>query len=157
MRPCGCSAAPEAGEVSPRCDAGDRVCIPERWLRHDGGMADVIVVGGGIIGRTAAVRLRQAGADVVVWSPDEPGATVSSVAAAVWYPTRTDYDPRVLTWAGDTYDEFTRQAADGVPGVLLRPTRNLEFTGADTMPWWTPAAGAVEIAAAGPPYPPGPR
>jgi D-amino-acid oxidase len=115
-------------------------------------MADVVVVGGGIIGLTAAVRLREAGADVVVWSADDPGMTVSSVAAAVWYPTRTDYDPRVLTWAGDTYDEFTRQAADGVAGVLLRPTRNLEFETGDTMPWWTPAAGAVEIAAAAPPY-----
>jgi D-amino-acid oxidase len=115
-------------------------------------MADVIVVGGGIIGLTAAVRLRAAGADVRVWSPDEPSRTVSSVAAAVWYPTRTDFDPRVLTWAKDAYDEFTRQAARGVPGVLLRPTRNLEADTGGTMPWWTPAAGAVEIVPGAAPY-----
>jgi D-amino-acid oxidase len=106
-------------------------------------MADVIVVGGGIIGLTAAVRLGEAGADVEVWSPVDPVETVSAIAAAVWYPTRTDYDPRVLRWAGDTYDEFTRQAAAGVPGIVLRPTRNLgETTG---MPWWAGAAGEVSV------------
>ena len=107
-------------------------------------MADVIVVGGGIIGLTAAIRLDEAGADVRVWSAAGPLDTVSAVAAAVWYPTRTDYDPRVLSWAGGTYHEFTRQAADGVPGVLLRATRNL---GAEPQtPWWAPAAGEVTVA-----------
>jgi D-amino-acid oxidase len=107
------------------------------------GMADVIVVGGGIIGLTAAVRLRAAGADVVVWSPVDPLDTVSAVAAAVWYPTRTDYDPRVLRWAAASYLEFTRQAAAGVPGIGLLPTRNLgEPPGT---PWWAPAAGDVSV------------
>jgi D-amino-acid oxidase len=104
-------------------------------------VADVIVVGGGIIGLTAAVRLGAAGADVQVWSPVDPLDTVSAVAAAVWYPAHTDYDPRVLRWARDSYDEFLRQAAAGVPGVLLRPTRNL---GAATeMPWWAPAGASL--------------
>jgi len=108
-----------------------------------GGMADVIVVGGGIIGLTAAIRLGEAGAEVAVWSPVDPLDTVSAVAAAVWYPTHTDYDPRVLRWAGAAYAEFTRQAADGVPGVLLRATRNLGQ--ATEMPWWAPAAGDVSL------------
>jgi D-amino-acid oxidase len=113
-------------------------------------MADVIVVGGGIIGLTAAVRLTGAGADVEVWSPVGPEETVSSIAAAVWYPTHTDYDPRVLAWGRATYDEFTRQAADGVPGVLLRRTRNLELTTGDELPWWAPAD--VRIGPAAAPY-----
>jgi D-amino-acid oxidase len=112
-------------------------------MRDDDGMADVIVVGGGIIGLTAAVRLGEAGVDVAVWSSADPLDTVSAVAAAAWYPTRTDYDPRVLRWAGAAYDEFTRQAADGVPGILLRPTRNLGH--ATEMPWWAPAAGEVSL------------
>jgi D-amino-acid oxidase len=104
---------------------------------------DVIVVGGGIIALTAAVRLGEAGARVQVWSPVDPLDTVSAVAAAVWYPSHVDYQPRILAWAGRAYDEFTRQAAAGVPGVLLRPTRNLgEPAG---MPWWAPAAGDVSV------------
>jgi D-amino-acid oxidase len=106
-------------------------------------VTDVVVVGGGIIGLTAAIRLAEAGADVTVWSPVDPLDTVSAVAAAVWYPTRTAADPRVLAWAAATYQEFTRQAAAGVAGVLLRPTRNL---GAVTEPpWWAPAAGEVTV------------
>jgi D-amino-acid oxidase len=108
-------------------------------------VTDVVVVGGGIIGLTAAIRLGEAGADVAVWSPVDPLDTVSAVAAAVWYPTRTAADPRVLAWAAATYDEFTRQARAGVPGVLLRPTRNLGATAGP--PWWAPAAGGVTVSA----------
>ena len=75
------------------------------------------MVGAGIIGLTCAVRLREAGARVTVLAADPPAATTSAVAAAVWYPTRIDADPRVLAWAVRTYDVLTAQAADGVPGA----------------------------------------
>ncbi|GAA2587222.1 FAD-dependent oxidoreductase [Winogradskya consettensis] len=109
-------------------------------------MPDVIVVGGGIIGLTAAARLRAQGATVTIWSAHDPLDTTSAVAAAVWYPTRTDYDPRVLTWAAATYSEFRHQAAEHIPGVLLRPTRNILAAGAASEPWWAPAAGEVTYA-----------
>jgi D-amino-acid oxidase len=103
--------------------------------------ADVVVLGGGVIGLTAAVRLAEAGVAVELWSPVEPGDTVSAVAAAVWYPSGSAEDPRVTAWAKVAYDEFTREAADGVPGVRLLPTVNVERR----VPWWAPATGGVEI------------
>jgi D-amino-acid oxidase len=103
-------------------------------------VADVIVVGGGIIGLTAGVRLAEGGASVELWSPVEPVETVSAVAAAVWFPSRSEPDPRLVTWAGVAYREFARQAEDGVPGVRMRPTINLSRT----EPWWAPATPGVE-------------
>jgi D-amino-acid oxidase len=116
------------------------------------GMADVIVVGGGIIGLTAALRLRERGAAVTVWAPQDPAQTVSAVAAAVWYPTRTGFDPRILGWAAATYDQFRRDAFDRAPGVLIRETRNLERSGASGEPWWAPAARRVRYLPAAPPW-----
>ncbi|AGL17392.1 FAD-dependent oxidoreductase [Actinoplanes sp. N902-109] len=117
-------------------------------------MPDVIVVGGGIIGLTAATRLCEQGAEVTLWAPGDPGGTTSAVAAAAWYPTRIGYDPRVLAWADATYKEFRRQARTGVPGVLVRETRNLERdAGAGAgEPWWAPAAGRVRYCDAEPPW-----
>jgi D-amino-acid oxidase len=104
-------------------------------------MADVIVIGGGIIGLTAAVRLGEAGLDVEVWSPGGPSRTVSVISAAVWYPSYTGYSPAVQRWALSTYEEFTRQQAAGVPGLLLRPTRNVAMPVDDL--WWAPPGLAV--------------
>ncbi|MFG1606692.1 FAD-dependent oxidoreductase [Actinoplanes sp. NPDC049265] len=104
-------------------------------------MTDAIVVGGGIIGLTAAVRLREAGLDVEVWSPGGPARTVSVVSAAVWYPSYTDYSPSVQRWALTAYDEFTRQQAAGVPGLALRPTRNVAMPTGDL--WWAPPGLSV--------------
>lgn len=97
-------------------------------------MFDVVVVGAGVIGLTSAIRLREAGARVALVAAEPPAETVSAVAAAVWYPTRTDPDPRVLAWAGETYDELARQAAAGVPGVVMRRTRMVVHASED--PWW---------------------
>jgi D-amino-acid oxidase len=100
---------------------------------------DAVVVGAGVIGLTTALRLQQAGARVAVLTAEPPGETTSSVAAAVWYPTRTRFEPRVLDWATRTYDEFARQAVDGVPGVVMRRTRMLLRGESHDVPWWAAA------------------
>ncbi|MEU7866082.1 FAD-dependent oxidoreductase [Dactylosporangium sp. NPDC049140] len=102
-------------------------------------MDDVIVLGAGVIGLTCAVRLLEAGARVRVVTADEPGQTVSRLAAAVWYPTHTEADPRVLGWAHRTYDILMAQAVEAIPGVAPRPTRMVIRRPTGT-PWW---AGAV--------------
>jgi len=106
---------------------------------------DAVVVGAGVIGLTTALRLRQAGSRVAVVTAEPPGETTSSVAAAVWYPTRTRFEPRVLEWATRTHDEFTRQAADGVPGVVMRPTRMLLRGPNHDIPWWASALPDLRV------------
>lgn len=106
-----------------------------RGRPHDTSMADVTVLGGGIIGMTAAIRLQERGARVTVVSAADVLETVSAVAAAVWYPTHTDPSPQTRRWAERSYAEFQRQAGAGVPGVLLRRTRMLVRAG---VPWWAP-------------------
>jgi D-amino-acid oxidase len=102
-------------------------------------MFDVVVVGAGIVGLTCAVRLLEAGARVVVLTADDLLRTVSSVAAAVWYPTHTEGGSRVLGWAQRTYEELAHQAARGVPGVTMRPTRMLLRAPSRRLPWWAAA------------------
>ena len=114
--------------------------------------ADVLVVGGGIIGLTAAVRLRERGARVALLSADPPEDTVSAVAAAVWYPSHTDADPRVLRWATETHAELGRQATAGVPGVVARPTRMLLRRPWPGPPWWAAATGDLVTGPGSGPY-----
>ncbi|MFB6393733.1 FAD-dependent oxidoreductase [Polymorphospora lycopeni] len=102
-------------------------------------MTDVVIVGAGVVGLTSALRLQQAGARVLVLTADDPADTVSRVAAAVWYPTHTDGSARMLERAHRTFDEYADQAARGVPGVVMRPTRMLLRAPAPADPWWAPA------------------
>ncbi|MGW0433578.1 FAD-dependent oxidoreductase [Micromonospora sp. NPDC003197] len=102
-------------------------------------MVDVVVVGAGVVGLTCAIRLQRSGARVAVVTADDPAQTVSRVAAAVWYPTRTAEDSRVLEWGRRTVEELTEQAGRGVPGVVLRPTRMLRRTPDEGTPWWADA------------------
>ncbi|AEW99664.1 FAD-dependent oxidoreductase [Streptantibioticus cattleyicolor] len=117
---------------------------------------DVVVIGAGVIGLTSALRLQHGGLRVAVVAADPPLASTSAVAAAVWYPSGMAEDARVAAWAAATFAEFTRQAADGVPGVSMRPTRMLAHrrAGAEA-PWW--AAGVPDLRRVGsaelaPPY-----
>ncbi|MCX4471069.1 FAD-binding oxidoreductase [Micromonospora sp. NBC_01655] len=113
---------------------------------------DVVVVGGGVIGLTAAVALQERGARVTVWTADDPADTVSAVAAAVWFPSHTEEDPRVLRWARETHAELGRQAVGGVPGVVARPTRMLLRHRYAGPPWWADATGDLVAEPAAEPY-----
>lgn len=100
-------------------------------------MFDVVVLGGGMIGLTTARRFQQRGARVCVVTDRPVEATTSHLAAAVWYPTETEADEKVLDWAGRTFEVFARQAGSGVPGVRMCPTRMLHRDGVDEDPWWS--------------------
>ncbi|MGW4467604.1 FAD-dependent oxidoreductase [Micromonospora sp. NPDC004704] len=110
-------------------------------------MVDVVVVGAGVVGLTCAARLLRDGMRVVVVTADEPARTVSRIAAAVWYPTHTEGDPRVLDWSRRTFAELVQQAGRGVPGVVMRPTRMLRRSVDGEFPWWAPAVPDFRVTA----------
>ncbi|MFJ2646240.1 FAD-dependent oxidoreductase [Streptomyces sp. NPDC087420] len=107
---------------------------PEKSMK-----ADVVVVGGGIIGLTTAIRLLELGASVLVVTDEALPARTSSVAAAVWYPTGMRAGRDITVRASDTYAELARQAADGTPGVTLGPCRMYTSPHDDERPWWATA------------------
>ncbi|MER5884813.1 FAD-dependent oxidoreductase [Streptomyces sp. NPDC001941] len=81
---------------------------------------DVIVVGGGVIGLTTAVELAGRGHRVRVWTREEPGATTSAVAGALWWPYRIEPADLVTRWAVRSLRRYEELAADpGATGVRL--------------------------------------
>jgi D-amino-acid oxidase len=101
--------------------------------------ADVVVVGCGVIGLTAAICLREAGLDARIVAAELPEATTSSVAAAIWYPYKAYPEDSVLSWGGRTYEVFA--GLSGIPesGVLMREGVEISRRRVPD-PWW---AGAV--------------
>ncbi len=105
-------------------------------------MARVIVVGAGVVGLTAAVRLAEAGHRVDVVARDLPLETTSAVAAALWYPYLAQPQDRVTAWAARSYDVFARLADDPASGVRLLPGTEVFRSAADE-PWWRAAVPAL--------------
>ena len=83
-------------------------------------MARVTVVGGGVMGLTAALGLARAG-HVVRCVRDEPVAdTTSAVAGGLWFPYHVEPRARVLGWGRVALDRFTALARDPDTGVAVR-------------------------------------
>ena len=59
--------------------------------------ADVLIIGGGIIGCSIAWRLAQAGMKVTVLDRSEPGAEASSAAAGMLAPVGEMVEPRTFS------------------------------------------------------------
>lgn len=113
-----------------------------------GDPADVVVVGAGIVGLTAALTLQRAGRRVTVVTADLPSRTVSMVGAAVWFPTAVGAEDRVVGWGRRSREEFERLACEEPgSGVVMRETLHL-FHDEPGRPWWAEAVGEVEPAAA---------
>ncbi|HET6967986.1 MAG TPA: FAD-dependent oxidoreductase, partial [Ornithinibacter sp.] len=98
-------------------------------------MARVTVVGGGVVGLTAALRLAQAG-HAVRCVRDAPVAdTVSAVAGGLWFPYHVEPRERVAAWGAVALEAFTSLATDPSAGVALREGVVVERSTPDR--WWT--------------------
>lgn len=95
----------------------------------------VLVIGAGVSGLSCALRLRQAGHDVVVWTKDRPADTVSAVAAAIWYPYHAEPADRVTVWCAASLRIFERLASDPATGVIMRDGVEIFFEVVDD-PYW---------------------
>ena len=104
--------------------------------------ADMVVVGCGVIGLTAAVRMREAGLDVRIVTAALPLQTTSSVAAALWYPYRAYPEDRVLSWGSETFGVFEGLSRVPESGVLMREGVEI-WREPVPDPWWASALPAV--------------
>lgn len=83
-------------------------------------MAEVRVIGAGVIGLSCAVRLLEAGHTVTVLTEKDPQETTSRVAGALWYPYLAAPVDRVTAWGVQTLQELVRLAgAEPEAGVHL--------------------------------------
>src|SRR3712207_2121778 len=105
-------------------------------------MAEVVVIGCGVIGLSTAVALREAGLDARVVAAAPPEETTSAVAAAIWYPYRAYPERDVLRWGRDTFESF--EAIADVPGTGVRMREGLElYRRPVPEPWWSAAVPGV--------------
>jgi len=103
---------------------------------------DAIVVGCGVIGLTAAVRLRESGLEVRIVAAALPPDTTSSVAAALWLPYKAYPEDRVLSWGKRTFEVFEDLARVPESGVRMREGVEL-WREPVPDPWWAGALPAV--------------
>lgn len=102
-------------------------------------MRGALVVGGGVSGLSCALRLLEAGFDVELWERDAIEDTVSSVAAAIWFPFQVGANG--LRWSLETREALVEMARAGTPGVTVR--RGVELLAHDgPEPEWIAAMPA---------------
>lgn len=80
---------------------------------------EVVVVGAGILGLTAAVTLAAAGVHTEVWSADDPTDTASARSGAVWTPMSQAPLETSLSWAARSLERFCALSRVRDSGVRL--------------------------------------
>ena len=107
----------------------------------------VTVLGAGVTGLTTAVRLLESGCRVAVVAAAPVEASTSYLAAAIWFPTHAGPPEKVTAWSRDTFTVLADQAADGVPGVVMRESLML-YPDPPGEPAWVASVGDVRPATA---------
>lgn len=99
-------------------------------------MSRVTVLGAGVSGLTCAFRLLEEGHAVRVVTRDEPAATTSAVAGAVWFPYRAAPNERTGPWARAGYRRFAEIAERGDSPVSMVELTMLYPEPLRDEPWW---------------------
>jgi D-amino-acid oxidase len=97
-------------------------------------MADVVVVGGGVVGLTTALRLAEAGHRVRCVRDVPALDTVSALSGGLWFPYHVEPRDRVAGWGLTALARFTALANDPESGVAVREGVMVERGPADR--WW---------------------
>jgi len=99
---------------------------------------EIIVIGCGVSGLTTGLTLLDAGYTVRLLTRELPEQTVSSVAAAIWYPFQAYPVDKVVRWGQISHQVFQTLAQDPTTGV--RQVTLWEFLTEPTpAPWWQEA------------------
>lgn len=88
--------------------------------RVAGRPARVTVIGAGVIGLSIAHDLAVAGHDVAVVADVDTLHTVSALAAALWFPYRSEVSPAATAMLERSLARFTTLSDNPATGVLLR-------------------------------------
>ena len=96
---------------------------------------DAVVVGGGVIGLTTAIRAAEAGLAVEVWTADPPTNTTSAVAGAMIGPAFGSPDDPMFRWAVASDPVFRSLAAEPTTGVRIARGRLVSNAVDETPPW----------------------
>jgi D-amino-acid oxidase len=83
-------------------------------------MSSVIVVGAGVVGLSVAHELASAGHQIRVLAARPASASVSAVAAAIWFPHDVKRSPAVVESSAVAYRRFRELATDPATGVHMR-------------------------------------
>jgi len=107
-------------------------------------MAEITVIGAGVVGLTTARVLEEAGHRVRVIAAERPERTTSAAAGAVWYPFEVGPPEAVHRWARTTRGwllELSRTVPEA--GVDLLTVR--ECAADARRPWWADAVEPVRL------------
>src|SRR5579859_5063152 len=97
---------------------------------------DVLVIGAGVCGLTAGIRLAEAGRSVTIRTAVPPDQTTSVAAGAVWGAVRVGPPERVLGWARTGLEVLSKLAAE--PGTGVRMGSGKEVSRSPLEPYyWT--------------------
>ena len=110
-----------------------------------GAALEVLVIGGGVAGLSAAIVLAEAGYDVRVVARELGEGTTSAVAAAFWYPYHAYPEDQVTRLAAVTLRRFQSLMDDPTTGVLRRDALEIYPTPVSA-PGWSTAAERFESA-----------
>ncbi len=82
---------------------------------------EIGILGAGIIGLAAGLRLLAEGWRVVIHARECTPHTTSDIAAALWFPYKVAPKARVQKWATETRKAYVEMQKRGVPGISTAP------------------------------------